>query len=967
MKRTLLAAILIAISTVTFAQVFNGTSAIAVYSAPSGGPFGPVSFSGVPPQPTGPGTLKFFYRGDLDFPSASEWYQVNDETNTLIGQSLSAPQCGANYDSTSFTIPVADLAAWAADGIITFNFVAGSGVNGSSLCSQPSGAYVKLEYPFQSAPVDGRAKDLTSINYVDGYASMPASQVQGMFFSATAENIGDSLLTGVTLDLSIPGTPFTANYLIDTLMSKDDSTVTFLSGFTATSVDTFTAQAVISSNQADTVYNNDTAYYDIILNDTSFIRDDGVAANGIGNATSVAFGHKFSMYFADTISSVSFYLDNPTQGTKIRCLLYSFNPVTQEPDILIDSTRVIQIGPNGAGWYTERMGCGEVFLPSGEYFIAAEQINPVNMSFGYSNFYPSGVGVINFVDLKDGQGWLPSTSPSLNQLLNTITFMLRVNIGHPRNINVLGGDTTFYCNGTTAKLKTGLNYDIYNWSNGSFLDSLVTSTDGFYAVTVTDDANCVFNGSTWVKELNPISTFPTTTPTSTCGGNDGSATMVAVGDKPPFVFSWSNGQSGFTATGLPGGKHFVTITDAIGCDYIESVDVLGAYPVVNISTTSPICNGFFNGSATANAVQGVSPINYNWSNGGSGSTINGISAGNYTVSVTDASGCTTVQTASVTNPPIINVDFSNSTNPTLCRANNGVAVANVSGGLAPYSFAWDNGQNTNSIISLKAGTYNVTITDSVGCQKTGSVTLTDPNPPSLSTTGSTVVCGDDSTGTASVNVTGGTPPYNVLWSTNSTSNSISNLPSGSYGVQVIDGAGCVSFDNAIVSGPDPILAILQANYDLNNICNNDIFISQLSGGTPPYSYQWDDPNSQTTASATGLCNGAYNVVITDANSCTKDFSIIIFNPKTGVGEVAENSSLEIYPNPSNGLINFNLKKHLTNAQIEIFAINGELVKSINPNNQLMMNIDLSNLAEGSYVVKLTSDEEHVVQQIQIIK
>lgn len=800
-----------------------------------------------------------------------------------------------------------------------------------------------------------------------GYTLFPFNQSINTF-RVTARNFGFDTISGTLVNLEVLNTPYFTSAFIDTLLPDEDTVITFPSTFMPAMSDTFVARAIISCAQLDSLNKNDTATFEFFVSDTVIARDNGVVTNGIGNQTPVRFGHRFSLNYADTITSITYYLDAPTQGSKIRGLLYAFNPITNEPDILIDSTRTFQVPANGAGWYTQRMGCGEVILPAGEYFIACEQVNPVNMSFGYTSYYPSGLGyVLNYVDLRDGQGWLPSTSPSLNQLLNSITFMLRVNLGYERNKNILGSDTTFYCNGSVAKLGKGTNFEIYQWSDGSFRDSLVVNTDGFYSVTVTDDANCTFTGSTYASELNPINTFPSTTPTTTCGGSDGSAQMIATGDKPPFTYNWSNGNSGFNAINLSGGQHFVTITDAIGCEYVRSVEVLGAFPQVNTNSTSPTCNGFFNGSASVSLISGINPINYTWSNGGSAQTINGVAAGNYTVTVTDASGCSTTQTVTVTNPPIIKSDFSASTNPTQCRANNGVAVANVTGGVAPYTFNWSNGQNTSTIISLKAGTYTVTITDDVGCQKVESVILTDPNAPSLTTQGSSVTCGDDSTGTISVSVTGGTPTYSILWSTNATSTSVNNLPAGLYNVQVIDGAGCISNATAEVTGPAPINAILQPNYDLNNICNNDIFVSSLSGGTAPFTYLWNDPMAQSTASATGLCNGAYTLTITDANGCEKDFTIIIFNPKTSLNEEVKLDWLNIYPNPTSSLLNIQISKSLKNQSIKVINMEGAVVKQFDNINSNNFQVDLSGFASGNYFISINSDEENYIQQIQLVK
>ena len=150
MKKLFSLLYLIASISPLFGQIYNQTSPLQVYSAPSGGAFGNILFQGAPPQPIGPATLTYYYRGDLDFPSSNEFFDLLDENSNFIAQSLSASQCNPQFDSLVLTIPAADIAQWASNGQIGFSFLAGSGVNGASLCTDPSGAFVKIRYQYQT-------------------------------------------------------------------------------------------------------------------------------------------------------------------------------------------------------------------------------------------------------------------------------------------------------------------------------------------------------------------------------------------------------------------------------------------------------------------------------------------------------------------------------------------------------------------------------------------------------------------------------------------------------------------------------------------------------------------------------------------------------------------------------------------------------------------------------------------------
>jgi len=195
------------------AQFYSQTTALATYSLPSGGAFGPVSLTGTPPQPAGPGTLTFYYRGDLDSPTGGEFFEVIDENNNVIGQSLSTSQCGTFFDSTSFTVTATDLAAWAANGQITFSFNAGTGVNGGTLCPLPSGASVKLSYQYQtggnfcSGPFGLNVTTIDTSSVTFGWTS-GGSPIANIQYGQPGFNLGNG-----TIIPNVTSNPYTINGL----------------------------------------------------------------------------------------------------------------------------------------------------------------------------------------------------------------------------------------------------------------------------------------------------------------------------------------------------------------------------------------------------------------------------------------------------------------------------------------------------------------------------------------------------------------------------------------------------------------------------------------------------------------------------------------------------------------------------------------------------------------------------------
>ncbi|MBN4062409.1 choice-of-anchor J domain-containing protein, partial [Bacteroidales bacterium AH-315-I05] len=297
----------------------------------------------------------------------------------------------------------------------------------------------------------------------------------------------------------------------------------------------------------------------------------------------------------------------------------------------------------------------------------------------------------------------------------------------------------------------------------------------------------------------------------------------------------------------------------------------------SITGTDVLCTNDNTGSATVSVSGTSTPYTYAWSNGATGATASNLVAGNYTVTVTDASACTVDTSVTITQPASALSVTTSSTNETSFGANDGTATATPSGGTSPYSYSWSNAATTQTISGLTPGTYTVTITDANGCTASGSTVVNSfvcNLTVTITATDETSVGGND--GAATATPAGGTSPYTYDWSTTGTTQTISGLAPGTYSVTVTDNSGCTTNGSVVVNSFICNLTITVSATDETGAGNDDgTTTATPSGGSSPYTYLWDDSNNQTTATATGLAAGTYNVTVTDASGCTATGSAIV--------------------------------------------------------------------------------------------
>jgi len=450
----------------------------------------------------------------------------------------------------------------------------------------------------------------------------------------------------------------------------------------------------------------------------------------------------------------------------------------------------------------------------------------------------------------------------------------------------------------------------YTWDGGAvYTQDRPGITAGTHTVSVTDGV-CSATG-TWTLDQPPPLTATTSHTDASCANNDGSVSISISGGTPPYTpVSWGPGLTGNTVTGLPMGVYVADFRDFNGCTallrYTEVVNRLPCGVTASASSTSVSCYGGNDGTATLTVTGGAPPVTITWSNGGSGPTITGLSAGTYSYNYSDGGGNAFSGSVTVNAPAAPMVAELFTINMSCASSNDGQALASVtSGGVSPYHYAWSGGQPDDPLATgLSPGAISVTITDASGCTATASGTITGP--PLLTLTITTVddSCYRSKTGSATAVVSGGNPPYTYYWDNISTAATNLNLGAGTYTVTVTDDKGCTISGSAAINEPAQMVhTIIPSDIDCYGNNNGSIVVN-VTGGTPAYNYLWS-PASISGNNPTGLSAGQYKLTITDANNCTIIDSASITEPAELIATITDYTDVTCY-GANNGIITLNV-------------------------------------------------------------
>ncbi|MBP7305637.1 MAG: SprB repeat-containing protein, partial [Saprospiraceae bacterium] len=314
--------------------------------------------------------------------------------------------------------------------------------------------------------------------------------------------------------------------------------------------------------------------------------------------------------------------------------------------------------------------------------------------------------------------------------------------------------------------------------------------------------------------------------------------------------------------------------------------------VLTETNVDVLCNGAATGTIDLMVSGGTGGYMYSWTGGATTQDRSGLAAGTYTVTVTDANGCTKTTSATITQPSAIvltetNVDV-------LCNgAATGTIDLMVSGGTGGYIYSWTGGATTQDRSGLAAGTYTVTVTDANICTKTTSATITEPVLLAATATPTNVICNSD--GTITLTITGGISPYDITWdgpaANDGTANNqasgymISSLPAGTYAISVTDENGCIKTASATITEPGVVAVTATPTNVLCNGGSGKVTLT-ITGGTAPYDIIWDGPaandgtaNNQASGyMISSLPAGTYAISVTDDNGCIKTASATITEP-----------------------------------------------------------------------------------------
>lgn len=421
----------------------------------------------------------------------------------------------------------------------------------------------------------------------------------------------------------------------------------------------------------------------------------------------------------------------------------------------------------------------------------------------------------------------------------------------------------------------------YLWSNGATTKDISNLAPGNYEVTVTDAKGCKNSATFSIGQPTKLIAF---VKNSEC--NDGSVDLTVSGGTGPYKYEWSNGANTKSVSGLEEGEYTVIVTDSRGCSVEVEVSIEDPVDpmVLTVVTTPPTCSGDLNGAADLTIAGGSGSYTYKWSTGATTEDISGVKAGAYSVTVTDDDGCSKTLSFYIQNTAPVQIALNGPAQVSCNNISDGSLDITVSGGTGPYTYTWSNNKTTEDISGLAPGIYSVEVTDAKGCKQSANLAITEPDQLLASIT--TNSCNE---GILDLTVSGGSKPYQYLWSNGATTEDISGVSEGEYSVEITDAKGCKTTSSIKVNKPEPILLKFVTQRSGCKCEANGIIDLTVAGGTGPYTFKWSD--GQTTEDLEGLSSGEFSVVVTDASGCTQNGTVII-EENQGISLQVENTTSE---------------------------------------------------------------------------
>jgi hypothetical protein len=433
---------------------------------------------------------------------------------------------------------------------------------------------------------------------------------------------------------------------------------------------------------------------------------------------------------------------------------------------------------------------------------------------------------------------------------------------------------------------------LWNDTGNQITDTAFNLHQGTYTVTLTDNRGCIVKDSITLTDGTAIQPQVITSINANCGQADGSVKVKAVGGVGTYTYSWNDPltQTSDSANFLKAGSYIVTITDSVGCQVPFAVNIIdNSSPIINSFSVidTSFCN-LFNGAVTSQVSGGVAPYSYVWKDnlsvpiGQTTDTAVNLMQGAYTLQVTDSTGCITSSIITlmdnVSQSPLFSVLTIDSA---ACGKALGEIQVETTGGLAPYQYLWQHNNDTLSITdSLLAGTYKVWSTDNKGCKDSLNISVVDKTTPVISFVAKTNSDCNLPTGTATIQVNKGTPPYSFFWNDPllQDSTTATQLEQGIYQVYMMDADSCLSnmLTINITDNPGMVISLIDLVPTKCSYSKDGQAEIQVSGLNSPFNYQWE--NGQNTARIDTLLQGDVKIYVIDTMGCTDSITVNIPAP-----------------------------------------------------------------------------------------
>ncbi|MAW30982.1 MAG: hypothetical protein CMD15_03665 [Flavobacteriales bacterium] len=532
-------------------------------------------------------------------------------------------------------------------------------------------------------------------------------------------------------------------------------------------------------------------------------------------------------------------------------------------------------------------------------------VSVLNGSNQYIYNWTNGDTTSNITNLGPGNYDCIITDQNWQQCTDTIS----ISIDEPDSLNITENINPLLCFGdSNASINLTINGGIspYNeiWANGITPNNL---GPGIYSYTITDSNGCTLNDSIIILEPVELTSTISSTDITNCIIDDGTIDLNVGGGTGQISYTWSNGSTNEDLVNLSTGTYFVVISDSNNCILTDTAVIDNYISLLNITLSSPlyngenlICYGDNSGSISSTTTGGVGQLIYTWSNGQTATSISNLSAGTYSLNIIDGLGCSATESIILSEPDELTSTYTKS-DVSCFNANDGSAIVNFFGGTTGsvpgdtnYILAWQGlttilfnpiAQFETSVVSpngIPAGIYPYSVTDLNGCTIYDTITIIEPDSLFITYTtsnysGFEIACAGENSGEINIQVNGGTAPFNhYLNGVNQNSYNITNLVAGNYIDSIIDFYGCSTSVSITLYEPDTLNSSLTSTQlDCYGDCDGEIY-SNINGGVSPYNLQWN--NGDTTDTITGICDGSYNLSITDQNGCNENATISLIEP-----------------------------------------------------------------------------------------